>query len=35
VAAADTPIPFSPPLEERVLPGRDDVLRAARETLDY
>lgn len=35
VAAADTPIPFSPALEERVLPQKADVLRAARELLDY
>jgi 2-oxoisovalerate dehydrogenase E1 component beta subunit len=35
VAAADTPIPFSPVLEERVLPQKPDVMRAARELLDY
>ncbi len=35
VAAADTPIPFSPVLEARVLPQKADVQRAARELLDY
>lgn len=30
VAARDTPIPFSPPLEQAVLPGPDDIVQAAR-----
>jgi 2-oxoisovalerate dehydrogenase E1 component beta subunit len=35
VAAKDTPVPYSPPLEEFFLPGVDDVLEAARRLLDY
>jgi pyruvate/2-oxoglutarate/acetoin dehydrogenase E1 component len=35
VAAKDTPVPYSPPLEEYFLPGVDDVLEAARRLLDY
>ncbi len=35
VAAQDTPVPYSPPLEEYFLPGVDDVLEAARDLLDY
>jgi pyruvate/2-oxoglutarate/acetoin dehydrogenase E1 component len=35
VAAPDVPIPFSPPLEQFVLPGVDAVREAARELLDY
>lgn len=31
LAADDVPIPFSPPLEEAVLPSRDDVVTAIRE----
>jgi pyruvate/2-oxoglutarate/acetoin dehydrogenase E1 component len=30
VAAADTPIPFSPPLEKAVLPNRDTIIKAVR-----
>ncbi len=35
VTAPDTPVPYSPPLEEHYLPGRDDVLEAARKLLAY
>lgn len=35
VAAADTPVPYSPPLEAEFLPQVDDVLAAARELAAY
>ncbi|MDH3217654.1 MAG: alpha-ketoacid dehydrogenase subunit beta [Candidatus Krumholzibacteria bacterium] len=35
VAAKDTPVPFSPPLEEYFLPQVDDVVDAARKLLAY
>jgi 2-oxoisovalerate dehydrogenase E1 component beta subunit len=35
VTAPDTPVPYSPPLEEYYLPGKDDVLEAARKLIDY
>ncbi|MGH7589568.1 MAG: alpha-ketoacid dehydrogenase subunit beta [Gemmatimonadota bacterium] len=35
VTAPDTPVPYSPPLEEAYLPGKDDVLQAARKLLAY
>jgi 2-oxoisovalerate dehydrogenase E1 component beta subunit len=35
VAAKDTPVPFSPPLEEYFLPQVDDVIEAARKLLAY
>jgi len=35
LTAPDVPIPFSPPLEQRVLPGLDDMKEAARELLAY
>jgi 2-oxoisovalerate dehydrogenase E1 component beta subunit len=35
VTAPDTPVPYSPPLEEFYLPGKDDVLEAARKLLAY
>lgn len=35
VAAPDSPVPFSPPLEEAYLPGVDDVVRAVEELLAY
>jgi pyruvate/2-oxoglutarate/acetoin dehydrogenase E1 component len=35
LTAPDVPIPFSPPLEQRVLPGLDDLKEAARELLAY
>jgi 2-oxoisovalerate dehydrogenase E1 component beta subunit len=31
----DVPIPFSPPLEQHVLPGLDDFEEACRELLAY
>jgi pyruvate/2-oxoglutarate/acetoin dehydrogenase E1 component len=35
VATPDVPIPFSPPLEQAVLPGVDRVKEAVRELLEY
>lgn len=35
VTAPDTPVPYSPPLEEAYLPGRDDVLQAAKKLIAY
>ena len=35
VASADVPIPFSPPLEQAVIPSVDRVAEACRELLDY
>jgi len=35
VATPDVPIPFSPPLEQAVLPQADDVREAVRELLEY
>ncbi len=35
VASPDVPIPFSPPLEQAVLPNVDRVREACRELLDY
>jgi 2-oxoisovalerate dehydrogenase E1 component len=35
VAALDTPVPYSPPLEERFLPSADDLERAARLLVAY
>jgi pyruvate/2-oxoglutarate/acetoin dehydrogenase E1 component len=35
LASLDTPVPYSPPLEEFFLPNRDKVLRSARELLAY
>ena len=35
VTASDTPIPFSPPLEQAVLPQVEDVREACRELLAY
>jgi pyruvate/2-oxoglutarate/acetoin dehydrogenase E1 component len=35
VATPDVPIPFSPPLEQAVLPSVDRVKEAARELLEY
>jgi len=35
IAAPDTPVPYSPPLEEFFLPKVDDVLRAARQLARY
>ena len=30
VCAANVPMPYSPPLEEAVIPGTDDIIAAAR-----
>jgi pyruvate/2-oxoglutarate/acetoin dehydrogenase E1 component len=35
LTAADVPIPFSPPLEQRVLPQLEDMKKACRELLAY
>jgi 2-oxoisovalerate dehydrogenase E1 component beta subunit len=35
VTAKDTPVPFSPPLEERFLPNKNDVVERARELARY
>ena len=35
VATPDVPIPFSPPLEQAVLPGVDRVKEACRDLLAY
>jgi pyruvate/2-oxoglutarate/acetoin dehydrogenase E1 component len=35
LTAPDVPIPFSPPLEQYVLPGLDDMKEACRELLAY
>ena len=35
LTAADVPIPFSPPLEQAVLPQLDDMKEACRELLSY
>jgi 2-oxoisovalerate dehydrogenase E1 component beta subunit len=35
VGALDTPVPYSPPLEEAFLPGGDEIERAARLLVSY
>ena len=35
LTAPDTPIPFSPPLEQAVLPQLEDMKEACRELLSY
>jgi 2-oxoisovalerate dehydrogenase E1 component beta subunit len=35
VAAPDTPVPYSPPLEEAYLPRAEDIVRAARRLAKY
>ncbi|HSG80938.1 MAG TPA: transketolase C-terminal domain-containing protein, partial [Gemmatimonadota bacterium] len=35
VTAPDTPVPFSPPLEDHFIVQVDDVARAARWMLEY
>ena len=35
LAAPDTPVPFSPPLERRFLPGVDDVVQAIERLAAY
>jgi 2-oxoisovalerate dehydrogenase E1 component beta subunit len=35
IGALDTPVPYSPSLEEAFLPGEDDIERAARALAQY
>src|SRR5262249_11753197 len=35
VASLDVPVPFSPPLEQAMLPSVDKILEAARKVLEY
>src|SRR5262249_55713984 len=35
VTAPDTPVPYSPPLEEFFLPNKEKILKAAREIAAY
>lgn len=35
VAALDTPVPYSPPLEEAFLPSREEIETAARKLMQY
>ena len=35
ITAPDTPVPYSPPLEDFWMPKKDDVIRAGRRLLDY
>jgi 2-oxoisovalerate dehydrogenase E1 component beta subunit len=35
LTAPDTPVPYSPSMEKRFLPGKDDVLNAARQLAAY
>ena len=35
VTAADIPLPYSPPLEDYVLPQTGDIVHAARHTVRY
>lgn len=35
VGALDTPVPYSPPLEDAFLPGSDEIERAARRLAEY
>ena len=35
IGALDTPVPYSPPLEEYFLPSEDDICRAARLLVAY
>jgi 2-oxoisovalerate dehydrogenase E1 component beta subunit len=35
VAAPDTPVPFSPPLEKAYIPQVEDVVRGLRELAEY
>jgi len=35
VTALDTPVPYSPPLEERFLPNTEKIVAAARELAKY
>ena len=35
VAYPDRPVPFAKPLERELLPGKDEVVAAVRELVDY
>jgi pyruvate/2-oxoglutarate/acetoin dehydrogenase E1 component len=35
VTAADVPLPYSPPLEDYVLPQTSDIVRALRRIVAY
>jgi 2-oxoisovalerate dehydrogenase E1 component beta subunit len=35
IAAPDTPVPFSPPLEKAFIPQVDDVVKGLKELIDY
>jgi 2-oxoisovalerate dehydrogenase E1 component beta subunit len=35
LGALDTPVPYSPPLEEEFLPSEEEIERAARELVAY
>ena len=35
IAAPDTPVPFSPPLEKAFIPQVEDVVKALRELAEY
>jgi 2-oxoisovalerate dehydrogenase E1 component beta subunit len=35
ITAPDTPVPFSPPLEEYFLPNAQKVVEAARKLAEY
>jgi pyruvate/2-oxoglutarate/acetoin dehydrogenase E1 component len=35
VTAADVPLPYSPPLEDYVLPQTADIVKAVRRLVDY
>jgi 2-oxoisovalerate dehydrogenase E1 component len=35
IGALDTPVPYSPPLEEAFLPSEDEIYRAAKRLVDY
>jgi 2-oxoisovalerate dehydrogenase E1 component beta subunit len=35
IGACDTPVPYSPPLEDAFLPSEDDIERAARDLAAY
>jgi 2-oxoisovalerate dehydrogenase E1 component beta subunit len=35
IGALDTPVPYSPPLEDYVLPSEEEIERAARRLLSY
>ena len=35
ITAPDTPVPYSPPLEEKFLPSEEEIERAARELVAY